>query len=169
MSQLASYTDPLGHTVAFEYDDKGSVSSVTDPLGSHTTLHSIQRGSCSLSDSLGNTTHFIYELGDVVGMTNPLGDTTTRYIDSAGRPIILTDSLAHGTQYAYDALNQLVQVVDSTATGPLWPIDIAGWRTSRGYAATVGLPRLTDRLSRAMRRRLSDALAALSRDAYMAY
>jgi YD repeat-containing protein len=46
------------------------------------------------------------------GITDPLGHTSTRALDTAGRLTTLTTPLAHGTRYAYDALNRLTGITD---------------------------------------------------------
>jgi RHS repeat-associated protein len=61
---------------------------------------------------LGNATQFSYDGGDLVGTTDPLGNTSTRFIDGAGRLLALTDPLGRVTRYSYDPSDQVVQNVD---------------------------------------------------------
>lgn len=97
----------------FTYDNKGNLTTVTDPLGNQTLLEYNAAGQpIFIVDPLGNTPQFTYASGDLVTVTDPLGNTTTRSIDSVGRLRILTNSLGHATQYDYDPLNRLIRVTD---------------------------------------------------------
>jgi hypothetical protein len=48
---------------------------------------------------------FGYDAGDLVTITDPLGRTTTRFLDGAGRVVQVTDPLGQRTRYEYDRLN----------------------------------------------------------------
>ena len=44
-----------------------------------------------MTDPLGNTTQFTYNLGGLVAVADPLGRTTNRFLDAAGRLLVLTN------------------------------------------------------------------------------
>jgi RHS repeat-associated protein len=67
----------------------------------------------ALADALGNTTTFAYTGGDLTSITDPLGHTTTRTPDGAGRLTTVTTPLGQPTRYAYDPLNLLVSITDA--------------------------------------------------------
>jgi len=48
----------------------------------------------------------------MTAVIDPLGNTTSRLLDSAGRLLALTNPLGNLTQYNYDSLNRMTQVVD---------------------------------------------------------
>jgi RHS repeat-associated protein len=62
---------------------------------------------------VGHTTQFTYDAGDLVAVTDPLGNTTSRFIDAAGRLLSLTNPMGNLTRYDYDALNRLKKVTDA--------------------------------------------------------
>ena len=64
------------------------------------------------ADPLQNTTQFSYDSGDLVGITDPLGNPRARYIDNAGRLAAVTDALGRRVKYRYTPLNQLLQIID---------------------------------------------------------
>jgi RHS repeat-associated protein len=74
-----------------------------------------------------------YNLGDVVSIADPLGRTTTRFLDAAGRILALTNPLGQTTRYTYDALNAVASVTDSI-----------GGQTSFTYDGNGNLLTLTD-------------------------
>jgi RHS repeat-associated protein len=111
-SQATSLTDPLGHTTTFGRDSLGSVTSVTNAMGERTMLTVNAAGQpLTVADAAG-TTRFGYDQGNLVGVTDPLGQTTTRGIDAAGRVVSVTNPLGQQTRYGYDGLDQLLQIVD---------------------------------------------------------
>jgi RHS repeat-associated protein len=125
-NQLTGVTDPLGH-LTFTYDDKGNLTSVSDPMGNRTTFAYDGIGQpISITDALSNTIQLRYDLGQAATLTNALGDTTTRYVDSVGRPIIMTDALGRSTRYAYDAHNKLSEVVDALGGLTAFAYDVNG-------------------------------------------
>jgi len=84
-NQIATITDPLNHTATFSYDAAGHLARLSDPLSHDTTFTYNLAGQVStVSDALHHTTALGYELGDLVLITNPLSETTTRLFDGAG-------------------------------------------------------------------------------------
>ena len=60
-SQVASYTDALGHTTTFTYTD-GCLTGIVDPVGDATAIVCNAAGQpLSIQDALGNTTQFVYQ------------------------------------------------------------------------------------------------------------
>ncbi len=112
-----------------------------------------------MRDPLGNTTAFTYDFGDLVAVTDPLGNPTRRFLDGGGRLVSQTDPLGRVTRYEYDALNRLTRVTDPTngATGftydgngnLLTVTDTRGSVTSYGYNNMDHLVSRTDPLLRA--------------------
>ena len=111
-SQLTSLTDPMGHTTTLGRDSLASLTSVTNAMGEQTTLAFNAAGQpVSITDAVG-TTRLAYDLGDLVSITDPLGQTTTRVIDKAGRVVSVTNPLGQQTRYGYDGLDRLLQITD---------------------------------------------------------
>jgi len=113
-NQMTSVTDPLGHSTTFAYDAQGRLTRITNALGQASTVTPGPTGQpAAIADALGNTTQFAYAAGDLVSITDPVGNVTTRSLDSAGRLGTLTNPLGQRTSYAYDTLNQVTGITDA--------------------------------------------------------
>jgi len=159
-NQLTGVTDPLGHSKTFAYDAQGRLTGITNALGQTSTVTPGATGQpVAIADALGNTTQFAYTAGDLVSITDPVGNTTTRSLDSAGRVGTLTNPLGLRTSYAYDALNQVTQVTDALngltrftydANGNLLSLtDARGSVTGYAYNTMDRVATRTDPLGRA--------------------
>jgi YD repeat-containing protein len=84
-------TDALSHQTTLSYTASGQPLTVTTPAGTRT---------------------FSYDGGDLVGITDPLGRTTTRFNDAVGRPVRTTTPLGQATTHTYDVLNAFTQTTD---------------------------------------------------------
>jgi YD repeat-containing protein len=60
-----------------------------------------------------DTTQFTYDFADLIGITDPLLNTTSFFHDPAGRLVQRTDPLGNTTKYQYNNLNQLTQITDA--------------------------------------------------------
>jgi RHS repeat-associated protein len=85
------------------------------------------------TDPLGNPTTLTYDRGDLVGVTDPIGRSTRRFLDAAGRLVATTDALGNLTRQTYDALDRV-----SAITDPL------GQSTSLEYDPNGNLNKLID-------------------------
>ena len=114
-NNLLTVTDPLGHTSTITRDKLGRVLAIADPLG-HGPAFSYVFGNqpTSVTTSLGFKTNLIYDQGDLVGVTDPLGRTRTRYTDSGGRTLRLTDPLKAQAALAHDPLYGLSKFTNQT-------------------------------------------------------
>jgi YD repeat-containing protein len=139
---LKSVTSPSpdGTVVAsvthFDYDPKGLLTLITDPLGHHTTLayyptgliHTIQdeqqnittyeydlRGNrTSVLDAAGGLTKFEYDLGNRLNKITYQDNTFSSFgYDSRGRRTSVTDQNGKITSYAYDDADRLTSVTDA--------------------------------------------------------
>ncbi len=86
-----------------------------------------------MQDALSNTAHFGYFGGDLVTVTDPLGNMSTQSVDAVGRVISASDALGNAAKYQYSNLNLLTQVTDAQ-----------GHNTSFSYDANGNLLSLTD-------------------------
>jgi RHS repeat-associated protein len=113
-NQMTSVTDPLGHSTTFAYDAQGRLTTITNALGQASTVTPGATGQpIAIADALGNTTQFAYTAGDLISITDPVGNVTTRSLDSAGRLGTLTNPLGQRTSYAYDALDHVTGITDA--------------------------------------------------------
>jgi len=133
---LASVTDPLSHTTTFTRDSVGNVTAITDALSHQTTFSHTASGQPLTVTTPAGTTTFGYDGGDLVGNTDPLGRTTSRFIDAVGRPVRATNPMGQATTHTYDVLNAVTQTTD-----PL------GGVTAFTYDANQNLLTLTDALN----------------------
>lgn len=112
-NQLASVTDPLGHTTHFSYTN-GCLSQVTNALGNSTTIQCNGAGQpTSVQDALGNTTLFAYQGYDVQGVTDALNRTVTYDVDTLGRRIATRDPLGNVTLAQYDTNDRVTSTTDA--------------------------------------------------------
>ncbi|GGA37703.1 RHS repeat-associated core domain-containing protein [Dyella nitratireducens] len=112
-NQLASVTDPLGHTVNFSYTN-GCLTQVTDPLGHGATTQCNSAGQPTATrDALGNTVTFAYQGYDLQSTTDPLNRTTNYVVDTLGRRIAIRDALGNVTLTQYDTNDRVVSRTDA--------------------------------------------------------
>ncbi|MFD7482515.1 RHS repeat-associated core domain-containing protein [Streptomyces mirabilis] len=120
-SQLKSVTDRDARVVSYGYDDAGNLTSETTPLGNKTTYayddngrltDTVEpRGNVTGADPAQYTWHTSYDAaGNVAGVTDPLGNSTTRSYDTANNLVRSIDARKNATDYGYDELNQLTNV-----------------------------------------------------------
>lgn len=112
-NQLTSITDPLSHTTTFTRDAVGNVTAITDALSHQTILTYSPQGQPVTVTTPAGTTVFGYDGGDLVSVTDPLGRTTTRFVDGLGRLRRVTSPLGQVTMHTYDALNAVTQTIDA--------------------------------------------------------
>ncbi|CAJ3476360.1 RHS repeat-associated core domain protein [Burkholderia pseudomallei] len=112
-NQLASVTDPLGHTTNFSYTN-GCLTQVTDALGHSTTIQCNAAGQpTAVQDALGNSVTFAYQGYDLQGITDPLSRTTSYVVDTLGRRIATRDALSNVTLTQYDTNDRAVSATDA--------------------------------------------------------
>jgi RHS repeat-associated protein len=112
-NQLASVTDPLGHTTSLAYTN-GCLTQITDALGHSTAIQCNAAGQlASLQDALGNTTLFAYQGYDLQSATDPLNRTTSYAVDALGRRVATRDALGNVTLTQYDTNDRVVSQTDA--------------------------------------------------------
>ncbi|WP_080485695.1 MULTISPECIES: RHS repeat-associated core domain-containing protein [Burkholderia cepacia complex] len=112
-SEIASETDPLGHTTNFGYTN-GCLTQMTDALGHSTTIQCNAAGQrTSVQDALGNTTTYTYRGYDLQSVTDPLSRTTSYVVDALGRRIATRDALSNVTLTQYDTNDRVVSTTDA--------------------------------------------------------
>ena len=124
-------TDPLNHTTKYQYGPKGQLLKRTDPLGHEATFEYNSDGQLtSLKDPEGNETKYSYEAGDLVGVTNPLGNTASRMIDALGRMRSITLPGGERYLYAYNEAGQLTGVTSPLGAKTTFEYDANGNQTA---------------------------------------
>ncbi|WP_055493841.1 RHS repeat-associated core domain-containing protein [Streptomyces sp. TP-A0356] len=167
--QLKTVTDPDKRAVLYGYDDAGNLTSETTQLGNKTTYayddngrltDTVEpRGNVTGADSAQYTWHTTYDAaGNVTGVTDPLGNTTTRLYDADNNLIRTTDARKDATDYGYNELNQLssVQAPDNGKTAFTYDevgnlktrTDANQHTTSYEYDNANRLTKITDPLQR---------------------
>ncbi len=130
-----SATDPLNETSSYFYDTAGRLTKIVRALAGAVTTSTFDTSNRlgSLTDSQGYTLLFGYDNADrVTKITYPDGTSTVntyKLLELAST----TDRLKRTTQYTYDALRRIIQVMD-----PL------GRNTKFGYCDCGAVSRLTD-------------------------
>jgi RHS repeat-associated protein len=133
-SRITSVTNPLGFTTTIAYNDAAQTETLTDPLGRKwvTTLND-EGQPIEQTNPLGGTTYLSYLYGDLVAISNPLGETTGAYYDSVGQLLDITDAEGNTESYTWTPLGQM-----ASETNPL------GGVTSYGHDADGNLTSVTD-------------------------
>lgn len=146
--RLTAITDPLANVVKLGYDAEGRLLTQTDPAGNVITQVYDQGGGAN-----GNTTYpghlagiqyptfrqtYDYDArGRRVATINHLSDTekqiTRSSYDAVGNRISSTDAAGRVTQYKYDALARLIEIIDPK-----------GQSTTFGYDLRNNLVSVTD-------------------------
>ena len=101
-------------TTSYEYDTKGNLTEVTDPLGHASTLaYDSASQLTTTTDALGRSVTFAYDTGGhLTKTTDPLGETVTFAYDDNGNRTSATDQLGNATAFTYDVMDKLVGVED---------------------------------------------------------
>ena len=131
--QVATATDPLGHTVTTSYTN-GCVTSITDAL-SHSTIMTCNSAGqrTAIQDALGHTTSLTYTDSDLTSVTDPLSRASTFFPDDLGRTVATLDPLSRESRVVYDVNGRVSQSFDSF-----------GRATSLLYDGNGNLTKVTD-------------------------
>ena len=134
-------TDANGNKMAYEYDPvHGNLLTVwecgqlpvvdckTDPQVSKTTYSYDQYGQLlTVTDALGNTTIYEYDVyGNRVAVIDALGNRSTFTYDAVGRKQTENHPLGRSTAYAYDKMDRLISVTDALGGTSLYVYDENG-------------------------------------------
>jgi len=135
--QVTAYTDFLGITTDYEYDDStagaGDLIEVDYADGTdetyqyNLTFHEVTES----TDRLGLVTTYTIDPsnGDVLSMTDPM-DRTTQYVYSDGLVTEIIDPLDQTTTYSYNGDRQDVAIIDPLGGTTDMSYDAAGYATS---------------------------------------
>jgi RHS repeat-associated protein len=146
------FTDSLGHSTVYQFNDGYQLLTETDPLGNHTRREWDRHDHLlSLTDPLGHVTRYTYdEHGHVVAVVDPEGGRTetrvnafglvtrvtdadgavwTREYDERGNVLRVTDPAGAVEQFAYDERGAMVRRVDATGRVYTFENDAAGLHT----------------------------------------
>ncbi|SJZ89598.1 DUF6531 domain-containing protein [Anaerorhabdus furcosa] len=133
-NQIKTYTNKLGLTTTYIYNDLGYVTKEEDNQGRSTTYELDTKGNVlKKKDSYGAVEAYVYDgQGHVIRYTNPLGAVTESTYDSMGnvlsttqngltettiynqqgQKVSFTDTLGNIETYEYDSKNRLVKTSD---------------------------------------------------------
>ena len=113
-SQLASVTDPLGHTTTWGYTSNGCLSQITDALSHSITVQCNAAGQpTTITDALSHTTTLSYQSYGLQSVTDALSRKTTFEVDALGRRIAAQDPMGNVTLTQYDVDDRVTQVTDA--------------------------------------------------------
>ncbi len=115
-SDLAVFTDALGHTTRYTYDARGNLTRLDLPDGAQvTTTYDSYGDPLSVTDARGNTAVNSYDpvTGDLLSVTDAEGNTTRFGYDDLGRQTSITDGNGHTVRMVYDGNDQITEVIDA--------------------------------------------------------
>ncbi|MDT0320227.1 DUF6531 domain-containing protein [Streptomyces millisiae] len=98
------FTDSLGHTTVYQFDDCYQLVAETDPLG-NTTRRTFDRYDrpLTVTDPLGNTTRHEYDAhGNTTTVVRPDGSRLAVERDASGLPLAVTEPDGRTWRWAYD-------------------------------------------------------------------
>jgi RHS repeat-associated protein len=107
-----AYVDATGSGKVFD------LASITDPVGSVTSLSYASGKLASITDPAGRATSFTYSGGNLVQIVNPDSSTRSFGYDAKGRANSQTDAVGNIRRYNYGLSGRLVQV--TRADGSLY-------------------------------------------------
>lgn len=181
LGRKTSVTDPNNKVITYAYDDPGRLLSVTDPMGEVITYEyddsdNMTRMTTRVRDALGQhidrlTTYAYDELNRRLSVTLPdlqgTGLTSSSFTyDANGNQVTRTDGKGQTTNYVYDSMGRLFQVLYSSGAevsytydgvgNPLTMRDSAGTTTWR-YDTLNRVTSETDPFGRVVRYAFDDA------------
>ncbi|WP_399888139.1 DUF6531 domain-containing protein [Streptomyces sp. BBFR51] len=139
VGQETRYTDALGNTTTYRWNELYQLIAVTDPLG-HTTRSTWDRYDRLLSrtDARGRTTRYSYDsLGAPTAVVRPDGLRETAENNAWGQPVAVVQADGHTWRTEYDSRGNLVAETDPT-----------GARVGYRYRDDGALLAVTDALER---------------------
>ncbi len=115
--ELTQITDPLNHTTALSYNSVGLIASITDATNHATSYQYDSRGNrTAVIDPINGAAHptsFAYDaMSRLTGIAYPDGSTVGFTYDIRGRRITSTDQNGKTTTYTYDDADRLIAVTD---------------------------------------------------------
>jgi len=115
--KLVSVTDPRGHATGLAYN--------LPRAGDNPAFHWLLK---NVTDRRGGTTGFAYTQPDASGnttcqVTDASGHASTYVLDSAGRPVQMTNALNQVTKLAYDADNNVTSLTEDNGAVTTWTYD----------------------------------------------
>jgi RHS repeat-associated protein len=115
LGNLATITNAVGSVTTLAYDGVGRLVGVTDPKGSTGSAQYDAAGRLvRITDPLGNPTAFAYDaVGQLVRAVDAKGQASGYAYDSNGNLTEVTDALGHITRYVYDAVNSRTGFTDA--------------------------------------------------------
>lgn len=122
------YTDSLGHTTTYRYNERRQVVAQTDPLGNTTRAEwDAYNRLLSRTDPLDRTSRFIYdERGNLTCVVGPDGTVTTCEYDGSDRPLWITLPTGGRRGYAYDEHGHPAATVDADGAATTYTHDSSG-------------------------------------------
>ena len=148
VGQLESVTDPEGNETHYRYDTRGRLTHVLDALCTdsstsnltpdHTvvTTYDAVGNVVAVTDQLGNTTNYVYDergrlleeiLPDPIAGDGDFERSTTSYsYDENGNLTSFVDAENNETQYEYDSHNRQTAVIDAYSNSSTTAYDIMG-------------------------------------------
>jgi YD repeat-containing protein len=139
--------------ITYTYDQRGNLLSEAYASGGHTDFHGTDAPLTNITDPLGHTMSFAYDVhNNITGVTDVAG-ATTRYTYNATYQVTdTTDALGGHSSYGYDAVGRMVTTTDPASmtttytynpSGQLSQYDAGGNVTAYTYSGAdmVGIQR----------------------------
>jgi len=128
LSNITKVTDPLGNTTTYKYDIANQLTQVTDPMGNKTTITYTALGKAhQITNAAGTTTYSYYPGGLLKSVSLPgTGEVETYQYDPCGNIIAVTDALGNTTTMTYDSLNRITKTTNALNNSKHYAYDVRG-------------------------------------------
>lgn len=129
-SNPTEFRDANGNTWKMEYDTRGNLVKVTDPLYKQTVnVYDANDNLISITNPLNGTLNYEYDdRGHLIRVTSPMGNKTTMTYDELGQLTGITDAKGNSSTLAYDDLGNLETMTDPLANKTEFTYDPDGPR-----------------------------------------
>ena len=132
-ARTTRYTDSLGHTTTYVYNEAYKVTAITDPLG-HTTRtewDETNRHPVTTTDPLGRTTRCTYdEDAHLTAVEHPDGTVTEATYDAWGLPLSVREPGGGVWRHTYDERGARTSTTDPAGARTTYTYDPAGHLSS---------------------------------------
>jgi RHS repeat-associated protein len=120
---------------SFEYDLKGNLTSIIDPMGKeYKTVYDARDRSIKSINPLGHSTSMAYDAaGNQLTIQRADGSTTSYLYDNMNRQTRITDANGQLTLFQYDAEGNTTKLTDANNNSHLYQYDLLNRKTEISY------------------------------------
>lgn len=158
---ITRFTNALGNSTFYHYDDKSRVVRIVDAQGGETQYSFDENNNkTAVTDSSGNITAIAYDArGNVLSIVSPLSNTVEFSYDDRNNLVFSKDARGNTATFSYDDRGNLTAIIDALGNTTIFSYsdqgdlvearDAVGNATSYEYDAAGNITRTIDPLGNA--------------------